>query len=65
MTNNVGYVDRTFRIVAGLLLIGLALGLFGAQYQSVWGWVGVIPLATGLVGWCAAYAILGIKTCKT
>jgi len=38
--------------------------LFGPAYQTAWGWIGLIPLATGLVSWCPAYALLGIRTCK-
>lgn len=60
MTKNVGNLDRSMRLVLGLALIGLAL--FGPQ--TPWGWVGLIPLATALVGSCPAYTIVGIKTCK-
>lgn len=61
MTQNVGGIDRILRIVVGLVLIGLAAtGKVGA-----WGWIGLLPLATGLMGWCPPYALLGIKTCKT
>ena len=52
MTANVGTIDRVLRIVVGLALIAAALGLFGPAYQTVWGWIGLIPLATGLVSWC-------------
>ena len=59
MKTNEGGIDRILRIVAGLALIGLTLnGNIG-----VWGWVGVVPLATGLLGWCALYSLLGINTC--
>jgi hypothetical protein len=64
MTTNIGSIDRFLRIVVGLALIAAALGLFGPAYQSVWGWIGVIPLLTAIVGWCPAYSILGIRTCK-
>ncbi|MDD3517606.1 MAG: DUF2892 domain-containing protein [Chromatiales bacterium] len=57
---NVGSVDRVIRIVAGLALIALAL--FGGQW---WGWIGVVPLATAVMGWCPAYTLFGIKTCPT
>lgn len=60
MKFNEGVIDRSLRIIAGLVLIGLALaGKIGA-----WGWIGLVPLATGLVGWCPAYTLFGIKTCK-
>ena len=61
MKRNVGTIDRMLRIGAGLVLAGLAA--FGAV--GPWGWVGIVPLATGLAGWCPAYTLFGIKTCKT
>ncbi len=58
MTKNIGNLDRTVRIVAGVALIALAaLGTIGP-----WGWIGVVPLATALLGWCPAYSLLGFKT---
>ncbi len=61
MKTNVGGIDRIIRIVLGLALIGLTLtGNIG-----VWGWLGIVPLATGAIGWCPPYSILGINTCKT
>ena len=61
MQSNVGTLDRALRIVAGIALIALAaLGIVGP-----WGWIGVVPLGTALLGWCPAYSLLGIKTCKT
>jgi hypothetical protein len=60
MQKNVGSIDRAVRIVAGLALIALAAtGTIG-----VWGYIGVVPLATALIGWCPAYTLFGIKTCK-
>lgn len=60
MKSNVGGIDRTLRIVAGLGLIGsTAAGLLPA-----WGWIGIVPLATGLIGWCPAYPLLGVSTCS-
>jgi hypothetical protein len=64
MTTNIGTVDRLLRLVVGLALIAAALGLFGPGYQSVWGWIGLIPLVTAIAGSCPAYAIFGIQTCK-
>lgn len=59
MKLNVGTIDRTLRVVAGLVLIVLAaMGTIGP-----WGWIGVVALATGLAGWCPAYAVTGIRTC--
>ena len=61
MKSNVGGMDRIVRIVVGLVMIGLALaGQIGA-----WGWIGIVPLATGALGWCPPYSLLGINTCKT
>jgi hypothetical protein len=59
MKANVGGIDRILRIVLGLVLIALTLtGTIG-----VWGWIGVVPLATGAFGFCALYTVLGINTC--
>jgi hypothetical protein len=59
MKSNVGGIDRIARIVLGLVLIGLTLtGNIG-----VWGWLGVVLLATGAIGWCPPYAIFGFNTC--
>jgi hypothetical protein len=60
MKANVGGIDRVVRIVAGLALIGLA----ATGTVGVWGWIGVVPLATGALGWCPPYAIFGINTCS-
>jgi len=59
MKVNEGTIDRALRIIVGLILVGLAAtGTVGA-----WGWIGVIPILTGAVGFCPAYAILGMNTC--
>ncbi len=59
MKPNVGTIDRTIRIVGGLMLIGLTLtGKIG-----VWGWIGVVPVLTGLFRFCPAYPLLGLSTC--
>jgi hypothetical protein len=56
---NVGTTDRTIRILIGLTLIGLTFaGTIGA-----WGWVGLLPIITGTLGWCPAYLPFGISTC--
>jgi hypothetical protein len=62
VTTNEGIVDRALRVIVGLVLIAAALGLFGPAYTSVWGWIGLVPLLTGLVGWCPLYSALGIRT---
>lgn len=59
MKANVGNLDRALRIAAGLLLLGLTL----AGVIGVWGWIGLLPLATGLFRFCPAYPLLGISTC--
>ena len=61
MKCNVGAGDRALRIIVGLALMVMA-------YMStigVWGWIGIIPLMTGMIKFCPMYAILGMKTCKT
>ena len=59
MKLNVGGIDRILRIVVGLALIGLTL----AGTIGVWGWIGVVPLLTGLFKFCPAYAMFGMNTC--
>lgn len=59
MKTNVGSMDRIARIVAGLVLIGLA----ATGTVGVWGWLGIVPLVTGAIGWCPAYTLLGINSC--
>jgi O-antigen ligase len=58
MKCNVGSVDRILRIVVGLVLIALALtGTVG-----VWGWFGIVPLASGVLKFCPAYTLLGVNS---
>ena len=60
MKSNVGGMDRILRITIGAVLVVLAAtGQVGA-----WGWIGLLPLATGSLGWCPPYSLLGINTCK-
>lgn len=60
MKKNVGGIDRIARILIGVLLIALTLtGTIGA-----WGWIGVVPLATGLMSNCLLYRLFGINTHK-
>ena len=59
MKVNVGGIDRILRVVVGIALIALTLtGTIG-----VWGWIGVVPLATGLFRVCPAYSLIGVNTC--
>jgi Protein of unknown function (DUF2892) len=58
---NVGTIDRTLRVVAGLALVGMAVtGTLGA-----WAWIGVVPLLTGIIGFCPAYKLIGMNTTCT
>ena len=60
MKMNVGGMDKTVRIVAGVALLGLGL----AGVLPLWlGLIGIVPLATGLLGWCPAYTLFGLNTC--
>jgi hypothetical protein len=56
---NMGTIDRVARIVIGLVLIALVF----VGPQTPWGWIGVIPLVTALIGWCPAYRLVGLSTC--
>lgn len=60
MTQNIGSIERVIRAVVGLGLISLVF--FGPQ--TPWGWIGIVPLATAVIGWCPPYALLGINTCS-
>ena len=59
MKINVGTIDRVLRIVAGLVLIALA----ATGTVGWWGYIGVVPLLTGIFRFCPAYPLLGISTC--
>lgn len=59
-TKNIGTTDRAIRGIVGIVLIALAI----TGNLTPWGWIGIVPLATALLSWCPAYALLGIKTCK-
>jgi hypothetical protein len=61
MKANVGGLDRVIRIVAGLVLIALAI--FNVAPIGAWGWIGIIPLATGVFRFCPAYSLFGMSTC--
>jgi len=58
MTANVGSIDRILRIIVGLGLLSLVF----IGPQTPWGWIGIVPLATGVVKFCPLYAVLGLKT---
>ncbi|KJS34219.1 MAG: membrane protein [Rhodospirillaceae bacterium BRH_c57] len=59
-SQNVGGIDRILRIVVGLALVALA----ATGTVGLWGYIGVVPLVTGLVGWCPVYLPFGLKTCR-
>jgi Protein of unknown function (DUF2892) len=61
MPQNEGTIDRALRVILGLVLIALVF----VGPQTTWGWVGVVPLLTGLVGFCPLYRLVGINTCST
>jgi hypothetical protein len=56
---NEGPLDRALRVIAGIVLISLVF----LGPQTPWGWLGIVPLATGLIGSCPLYSLLGINTC--
>ena len=56
---NEGTVDRVLRVVAGAALLSLVF----VGPETPWGWIGLVPLVTGLVGNCPVYSLLGISTC--
>ncbi len=58
MNLNVGGIDKILRIVVGVALIGLTV----TDVIGVWGWVGIVPLATGLINWCPLYPMIGLNT---
>lgn len=57
---NVGGVDKIIRIIVGLLLISLVF----VGPKTAWGWVGLVPLLTGLFNFCPLYPLIGLNTCK-
>ena len=59
MSANVGGIDRILRILVGIALIAWAV-----MGGPLWAWVGVVPLATGLVKFCPFYPLLGLNTCQ-
>lgn len=59
MSRNEGTIDRALRVVAGLAILSLVF----IGPQTPWAWIGLVPLITGLVGFCPLYRVLGINTC--
>jgi Protein of unknown function (DUF2892) len=63
MPTNIGIADRYIRLIVGVALVAWALGYIPSIAPSPWGWIGLIPLITALVGYCPAYALFGVNTC--
>lgn len=61
MACNVGKTERVIRVLAGLGILSLVF----IGPQTAWGWIGAVPLLTGLIGYCPAYSLIGFNTCKT
>ena len=59
MKQNVGNIERVIRVAAGIIILSLAF----VGPATPWGYLGIVPLLTGLIGWCPPYALLGISTC--
>ena len=59
MSRNEGTVDRVLRVIVGLVLVSLVF----IGPKTAWGWIGVVPILTGLVGYCPAYKLIGLNTC--
>ena len=59
MTRNEGTVDRAVRIIGGLVILSLAF----VGPQTPWGYLGILPIITGSLGYCPAYSLFGINTC--
>ncbi|MEQ9694945.1 DUF2892 domain-containing protein [Shimia sp. SDUM112013] len=59
MPRNEGTLDRALRIIAGLVLLSLVF----VGPQTMWGLIGIVPLATGLLGYCPLYQVVGLNTC--
>ncbi|MCB1739883.1 MAG: DUF2892 domain-containing protein [Gammaproteobacteria bacterium] len=57
--SNVGTLDRVIRVVLGIVLLALVF----TGPQTAWGWIGLVPLLTGLFGFCPAYKLFGLRTC--
>ncbi|MDH5560245.1 MAG: DUF2892 domain-containing protein [Deltaproteobacteria bacterium] len=59
MNFNIGGIDRSLRIIVGIVIGGI-----GVAFGSWWGLIGIIPLFTGVIGWCPAYMPFGLSTCR-
>lgn len=64
LIRNVGTLDRVIRIIVGLVLLGSPLAWYAPENISAWGYLGLIPLITGLLGTCPIYSLFGWKTTR-
>jgi len=68
MQKNVGSIDKILRIIIGLVLVAYAIlpsfGMMPDTGYNVYGWIGIVPLGTALLGICPLYSIIGVKTCS-
>jgi hypothetical protein len=58
MKTNEGQMDRALRVAVGIVMVGLT----AAGGMGPWGWIGLVPLATGLAGWCPLYRLFGVDS---
>lgn len=66
MSRNEAGWERALRIALGVALLALGwTGMVGGTLGLAFKWLGFVPLATGLIGWCPLYSVFGISTCKT
>ena len=63
-TTNEGSFDRAFRVIVGLGLLALFF-LYPQASWRYWTLIGIVPMLTGLVGWCPLYSVFGLSTCPT
>ena len=64
MKRNIGSIDRVLRVLAGIALVVVGFAVLGGTVGIVVGVIGLIPLATGLIGWCPLYSLFKLKTKK-
>ncbi|MBT3178083.1 MAG: DUF2892 domain-containing protein [Desulfobacula sp.] len=60
MKQNIHNIERIVRIIIGLVILSLVF----IGPKSLWGLIGIMPIFTGVTGWCPPYQVLGISTCK-
>lgn len=66
MKTNEGMVDRGIRVILGIALIAFAIPVGFPESGWNWiGWIGIVPLLTGLIGWCPIYSAMGVSTCPS